>query len=137
MLAPTVILTLLCNALVVAVLSLAWHEVTRPSKLLGWFAGMLNMAHEYLKFRGDLSGDETNWRQVIKVACIAAVSGFYSWATHSLRECFACLAGQLALLWWFILNGIPTDRTSACAALAMVCASLLTTYPLNRFFNAR
>lgn len=132
MLAPTVILTLLCNALVVAVLSLAWHEVTRPSKLLGWFAGMLHTLNDKLK----QADDQTPWNYVEKVP-LHLIALAYRVATFSLRECFACLAGQLALVWWFILNGIPTDRTSACAALAMVCASILTTYPLNRFFNAR
>lgn len=137
MLATDRILTITTNAAAVALLSLAWHELTRPGKLLGWFAWCLNMAHEYLDCQSKLDCYKCSWWQIIRAIVITAASSLYSFLTYSLRECFACLAGQLAIIWWLAIMGIPTNTVRACELIALASASILFTYPINRFIHGK
>lgn len=137
MLAPSTVLLIVVNAVVVAIAALAWHELIRPGKLLSFVASWLSSREELLRLHAqpytcigcDPQLQTRPWR--------VRMLGVFRWLTYGLRECFACLAGQIAVLYGFAVCGVPHGMHQWTCAVAFVATAILITYPLNNLKNGR
>lgn len=112
----TYIIASLLNAAMVAMLALAYHEMIRPGKILGWWVKWL-------------------WK-VNDKPCVIRWHRLYSALTYTLRgECFACLGGQLGVVYYLLLIDVPASASGLASMALFIAPCILFTYPLNKLFQ--
>lgn len=117
MLTPEHIVTFWLNTGLVAMLALAYHEMIRPGKILGWWAEWL-------------------WKINGRIEVPTFRHRLFNVITYTLRgECFACLGGQLGLAYYLICVNVPTSPSELVHMVLFLAPCILFTYPLNKLFQ--
>lgn len=115
MLTAATVHQMIANAFLMAMSAHAVDFALRPGKLLGWIRGWANDLNEYAE----------------GVRFIGPVVAFL---THSIRECWACLAGQLCLAYFLIMQGKLSTDIDVLALCLFVATGITCSLIIHKLF---